>query len=199
MIATAIEQRASDLYVLPVKAGLQIRLRCVTGVVTWQTVTRTVGEQLIAYFKFHANMTVSERRRPQVGALTWHKPYPVELRFSTVGDYAHQESLVIRLIYAYQQTQNAYLVPQQAGVLQQLAQQRGLMLFSGPTGAGKTTTMYTTTQKLAATAVVLAIEDPVEIKEPQFIQLQVNEAAGMAYDTLIKVGLRHCPDGIYHW
>ncbi|WP_267666661.1 competence type IV pilus ATPase ComGA [Levilactobacillus brevis] len=194
MIATAIEQRASDLYVLPVKAGLQIRLRCVTGVVTWQTVTRTVGEQLIAYFKFHANMTVSERRRPQVGALTWHKPYPVELRFSTVGDYAHQESLVIRLIYAYQQTQNAYLVPQQAGVLQQLAQQRGLMLFSGPTGAGKTTTMYTTAQKLAATAVVLAIEDPVEIKEPQFIQLQVNEAAGMAYDTLIKVGLRHRPD-----
>ncbi|WP_225395517.1 hypothetical protein [Levilactobacillus brevis] len=44
MIATAIEQRASDLYVLPVKAGLQIRLRCVTRVVTWQTVTRTVGE-----------------------------------------------------------------------------------------------------------------------------------------------------------
>lgn len=194
LIAAAVAQHASDIYVLPHATGYQIRLRTALALGVWQTVTLAVGMQIMTYFKFHANMAVSERRRPQVGALTWPGTVPVELRFSTVGDYANQESLVIRVIYPYAATRTAYLVPPQQGQLVSLAQRRGLMLFAGPTGAGKTTTMYTTASGLTQSAVVLTVEDPVEIKEPRFIQLQVNESAGMSYDALIKVGLRHRPD-----
>ncbi|WP_143463269.1 competence type IV pilus ATPase ComGA [Levilactobacillus enshiensis] len=195
LLAQAIEQQVSDIYIIPHQAGYQVRFRRLQLVSIWQTVPLAMGLQAMAYFKFHADMAVNERRRPQVGALTWTRErVPVELRFSTVGDYAGQESLVIRVIYPYAATQAAYLVPHQTTMLTKLARQRGLMIFAGPTGAGKTTTMYATASRLSVTALVLTIEDPVEIKEPRFIQLQVNPAAEMTYADLIKVGLRHRPD-----
>lgn len=194
LMTRAVTQRVSDIYILPVTVGYQIRLRQTNRVVVWQNVTAAIGQQMLTYFKFHANMAVSERRRPQVGALTWPGEPTVELRFSTVGDYANQESLVIRVIYPYAATSGHYLQAEQPKQLLALAQRRGLLLFSGPTGAGKTTTMYTVASQLAAATVVLTVEDPVEIKEPRFMQLQVNAPAGMTYEALIKVGLRHRPD-----
>lgn len=195
LLTAAVAQRASDIYVLPVVTGYHISLRSVTGVTLWRAVAPGIGRQLLTYVKFHANMAVSEQRRPQVGALTWSvADTPLELRFSTVGDYAGQESLVMRLIYSYHTRDLDYLIPEQRTQLLRVARRRGLMVFAGPTGAGKTTTMYTVASHLATTAVVLTIEDPVEIKEPRFIQLQVNPQAGMDYDALIKVGLRHRPD-----
>ncbi|GEO70699.1 competence type IV pilus ATPase ComGA [Levilactobacillus acidifarinae] len=195
LLQTAQQQRVSDIYVLPQQTGYRVQLRQTQRMQTWRILAADVGQQLLTYFKFHANMAVSEHRRPQVGALTWELPNGhLELRFSTVGDYAGHESLVIRLIYPYQDLALDYLDPPQKQQLGQLATQRGLMLFAGPTGAGKTTTMYTTARQLATDALVLTIEDPVEIKEPRFVQLQVNVPAGMAYGDLIKVGLRHRPD-----
>jgi len=193
LLAAARAKRVSDIYVLPQQTGYQIRLRQLGAVTTWRQVTAQLGRQLITYFKFQANMAVSENRRPQVGAMTWPgPPEPLELRFSTVGDYVGRESLVIRVIYPYHTGQMAYLDGTQPVQLQQLAQRRGLLLFAGPTGSGKTTTMYTIARELAVA--VLTIEDPVEIKEADFIQLQVNEAAEMDYEALVKVGLRHRPD-----
>lgn len=195
LLQAAQQQKVSDIYVLPQQTGYQVRLRQAQRIQVWRRLPVEVGQQLLTYFKFHANMAVSEHRRPQVGALTWTLPGGhLELRFSTVGDYAGHESLVIRLIYPYQDLALAYLDPPQEHRLAQLAGQRGLMLFAGPTGSGKTTTMYTTARQLATEALVLTIEDPVEIKEPRFVQLQVNAPAGMAYSDLIKVGLRHRPD-----
>ncbi|MGP4116815.1 competence type IV pilus ATPase ComGA [Levilactobacillus zymae] len=195
LLQAAQQQRVSDIYVLPQQTGYQVRLRQAHRIQVWRRLPVEVGQQLLTYFKFHANMSVSEHRRPQVGALTWTLPGGhLELRFSTVGDYAGHESLVIRLIYPYQDLALAYLDPPQEHRFAQLARQRGLMLFAGPTGSGKTTTMYTTARQLATEALVLTIEDPVEIKEPRFVQLQVNAPAGMAYSDLIKVGLRHRPD-----
>lgn len=194
LLAAAIAQRASDVYLLPQGDTYQIRLRHATGLRAWRTLPVERGRQVISYFKFHANMTVSENRRPQVGAMTWPGEVPIELRFSTVGDFANRESLVMRLIYPATLLTNAYLVPTQQTHLQQIASRRGLVLLAGPTGSGKTTTLYHVASQLSATAVVLTVEDPVEIKEPRFMQLQVNPAAGMTYDALIKVGLRHRPD-----
>jgi len=91
----------------------------------------------MTYFKFHANMAVSERRRPQVGALTWPGPVPVELRFSTVGDYANQESLVIRVIYPYAATRTAYLVPPQQNQLVTLASDGDYYCLLGRPGRGR--------------------------------------------------------------
>ncbi|UIF29637.1 Flp pilus assembly complex ATPase component TadA [Levilactobacillus brevis] len=194
LLAAAISRQTSDIYILPQATGYQIRLRQLGAVTQWRQITQMLGTQVITYFKFQANMAVSENRRPQVGALTWPGDPAVELRFSTVGDYAGRESLVIRVIYPYHTQQMAYLDASQPTQLAQLAERRGLMLFAGPTGSGKTTTMYTIASQLAATATVLTIEDPVEIKSAHFIQLQVNAAAGMSYEALLKVGLRHRPD-----
>lgn len=195
LILAAYRQRVSDVYLLPTATGYQLRFRRGARPLLWRDLSLDQGQRLLTYFKFHADMTVSERRRPQVGALTWPVTEThVELRLSTVGDYVGRESLVIRLIYPYQASELAYLLPRQRAQVAALAQQRGLVLFAGPTGAGKTTTMYTIARELAQRAVVLTIEDPVEVKEPQFIQLQVNAMAQMTYDTLIQVGLRHRPD-----
>jgi len=195
LLQEARTRQTSDIYLVVDATGYQVRLRQPQAVVLWRTLSLATGGQLITYFKFHANMAVSEHRRPQLGALTWPLPdTTLELRFSTVGDYLGRESLVIRLIYPYQNLTADYLVATQQSALVQLARRRGLLLFAGPTGAGKTTTLYTIARQVAQDAVVLTIEDPVEIKEPRFLQLQVNAGAGMAYDDLIKVGLRHRPD-----
>lgn len=115
----------------------------------------------------------------------------INLRLSSLGDYANQESLVIRLIYPLRNLVTNDLKEQQ---WQDIMNQRGLILFSGPTGSGKTTSMYQLTKKYINNKIVLAIEDPVEIIEPQFLQVQVNERAQMSYANLIKTSLRHRPD-----
>ncbi|WP_261810797.1 competence type IV pilus ATPase ComGA [Levilactobacillus humaensis] len=195
VIEAAQAIRASDIYILPREAGYQIYLRGFQKRQLWREISTATGEQLLTYLKFHADMVVSERRRPQVGSLAWKTiEMPIDLRLSTVGDFSGRESLVVRLIYPYDTLQATYLVAGQSQQLSALSRQRGLILFAGPTGSGKTTAMYAMATQLAGDPVVLSIEDPVEIRESQFIQLQVNAAAGMTYEALIKVGLRHRPD-----
>jgi Type II secretory pathway, ATPase PulE/Tfp pilus assembly pathway, ATPase PilB len=74
-----------------------------------------------------------------------------------------------------------------------IAKQKGMMLFAGPMGSGKTSLMYALTRQLSYKKRVMCIEDPIEIVEDSFLQLQVNEEAGMTYEELIKTTLRHRP------
>ena len=71
---------------------------------------------------------------------------------------------------------------------------RGLYLFAGPVGSGKTTLMHELVQERFKGQQVISIEDPVEIKQDNVLQLQVNQAIDMTYDNLIKLSLRHRPD-----
>ena len=72
--------------------------------------------------------------------------------------------------------------------------QRGLYLFAGPVGSGKTTLMHELAKSLFKGQQVMSIEDPVEIKQDDMLQLQLNEAIGLTYENLIKLSLRHRPD-----
>ena len=72
--------------------------------------------------------------------------------------------------------------------------QRGLYLFAGPVGSGKTTLMHELAKSLFKGQQVMSIEDPVEIKQEEMLQLQLNEAIGLSYENLIKLSLRHRPD-----
>lgn len=83
---------------------------------------------------------------------------------------------------------------EQIYTLQKACIKNGLIVFSGPMGSGKTTTMYNLARKLANEKHVMSIEDPIEIYEPNFLQLQVNNKAQMSYSELLKVALRHHPD-----
>ena len=190
-----MKNRISDLYILPLKDQCRILHHDVTGVMTTKQISRDEGNQLISYLKYQANMAVSEHLRPQVGALkTTVNNEIVNLRLSSVGDYNGLEPLVIRFIYSLDDHSQHELVPGQTKILQQLVQHRGLILFSGPMGSGKTTTMYQLARQTMKNKIVMTIEDPVEIAENNFIQLQVNNQAEMSYDHLLKVGLRHRPE-----
>lgn len=104
-----------------------------------------------------------------------------------MGDFNNCESLVIRLIYLLGQP----AIDWTQGQWPQLVSQRGLILFSGPTGSGKTIAMYELVKAYSAQKVVLTMEDPVKVFKPSFLQIQVNARTQMSYDNLIKTSLRH--------
>ena len=160
---------------------------------TLDSLTTSRGIEVINYFKYIAQMDISEHRRPQVGAMIYlfdDKKY--YLRLSSLGDFNDAESLVIRIIYPINKSK--YYLPGQIQQLQELALKRGLVLTSGPTGSGKTTTMYELAKELGQDKVVMTIEDPVEVHETSFLQTQANNEAGIDYVSLLKAALRHRPD-----
>ncbi|MDU6561396.1 MAG: ATPase, T2SS/T4P/T4SS family, partial [Streptococcus sp.] len=116
----------------------------------------------------------------------------VSLRLSTVGDYRGLESLVIRVLHS----ERRELTYWNQGIqpIKDALDYRGLYLFAGPVGSGKTTLMHEWVQERFNGQQVISIEDPVEIKQDNVLQLQVNQAIDMTYDNLIKLSLRHRPD-----
>lgn len=161
------------------------------------------GNRLITYFKYLANMDVGEKRKPQSGSLIYQvaEGETKDLRLSTISNYHQQESLVIRLLEMKDQVflERSTLFQEELRLIKRLVLLKsGLILFSGPVNSGKTTTMYQLVKdrmrknKLQ----VITIEDPVEIEEEQFLQIQVNEKAGNTYEASLKASLRHHPDVI---
>lgn len=193
ILTKAVSQRASDLFIFPKSADYQLFMRNEEGIRSLQRVSLAQGKELLSYLKFMSQMDIAEHRRPQVGALNQELAgQRVFLRFSSVGDFLNQEALVIRLIYGCQN--NKYFFSEQLVQLEQLCQKRGLIITSGPTGSGKTSTMYELARNYGQDKVVMAIEDPIEIFEPHFLQTQVNLEAGITYLSLLKAALRNRPD-----
>ncbi|MCI1288023.1 MAG: Flp pilus assembly complex ATPase component TadA [[Lactobacillus] timonensis] len=193
LLAQLVHQQAADLYFLPQREGVRILANVNGKQVAIKKMPTVIASRWISHLKYRANMSVTEHRRPQAGAIRLKVgTTTVDVRLSTVGDYCGRESLVLRFIYRLTDQAYSLLIPDQWIKLTAAAKKRGLMLFAGPTGSGKTTTMYRLARRLDS-QVIMTIEDPVEIEEPSFLQLQVNEVAGMGYQELLKVGLRHRP------
>lgn len=189
-----IKYHATDCYILPKGNKYQILCRANQAMIHLANYSWQDGLQMIAYLKYQANMAVSEHRRPQSGALHLReRDMHINIRFSSVGDFRGAESLVIRLIYPLSSQEYRMLNFKQWDYLSQMTRGQGLILFAGPTGSGKTTTMYHLVKTTCRNQVVLSIEDPVEIQEEEFIQLQVNPTAKMSYQELLRLGLRHRP------
>jgi len=195
IIQVAVDQQASDIYWLPTVSKYQILVQAAGELQTLMTIEIAAAQQLINHIKYRSNMAISDHRRPQLGAMSVTVAEEVlNLRISAVGDFLGRESLVVRLLYQPRPTRLHYLIPSQRVKLEKLMSQTGLILFSGPMGAGKTSTMYDLVRQIDRQQVVMTIEDPVEIYEPKFLQLQVNAMAQMTYGELLKVGLRHHPE-----
>lgn len=160
------------------------------------------GTRLISYFKFLSSMDVGERRKPQSGSLVYTlEEKELDLRFSTMTNYRAKESLVIRLLETKKEIDsiNGSFFHHELIQLQKMVQYKsGLILFSGPVDSGKTTTMYqlARNRSLEEKQQIITVEDPVEIEEASFLQIQVNEKAGITYEHLLKSSLRHHPDVI---
>ncbi|MDH5099985.1 competence type IV pilus ATPase ComGA [Lactobacillus kefiranofaciens] len=193
LLALAISQKASDIFFFPKREKIVVDFRLSQGTIRQKTFALSAGQEIINYFKYSAQMDIAEHRRPQVGAMIYlYEEDEYYLRLSSLGDFSDQESLVIRIIYGIEHSK--YFLPTQLEQIKQLVNHRGLIITSGPTGSGKTTTMYEVAKSISKNKVVMTIEDPVEVHEASFLQSQVNNKAGIDYQSLLKAALRHRPD-----
>jgi len=193
IIRSARKKGAQDIYFVPKLDAYELHMRvgderCKIGCYDFEKFAA-----VISHFKFVAGMNVGEKRRSQLGSCDYEYDQKMaSLRLSTVGDYRGQESLVIRLLHDEEQDLHFWF--QDIGELGKQYRQRGLYLFAGPVGSGKTTLMHELAKLLFKGQQVMSIEDPVEIKQDDMLQLQLNEAIGLTYENLIKLSLRHRPD-----
>lgn len=201
MLRLAITNGISDIHILPNQMRYEVYFRVPSGLQKMFQVSSEVGPRLMAHFKFLANMDIGERRKPQSGSCNVQiEAEDFELRISTIANYMYQESMVLRILYDHHQHSNEriqlFFYKDYNQLEHLLNYKSGLILFSGPVGSGKTTTIYhLLREKYAETPLqVITMEDPVEIKEPRFLQAEVNEKAGLSYETLIRQSLRHHPD-----
>lgn len=195
LINWGVKHQAKDLYILPKERGFTIFFNVNNKKKIFKELSQESGEKLISHFKFIGSMDVSEKRKAQVGSVTYsmgQKKY--RLRLSTVGDFKQRESLVVRFLHSFGQSHEDYFFPNQLEMIKRQVTQKGLYLFCGPVGSGKTTLMYKLAKRKGIDYQVITIEDPVEIEEASFLQLQTNEKIDLSYDALIKVCLRHHPD-----
>lgn len=200
VVLKAKETGTSDIHILPEKNQYKFYFRIGGKMSFWKAISEEDGKRFISYFKYLSNMDVGERRKPQSGSAQLNvEGKPIALRFSTITNFRAQESMVIRILNQFEHfslSKTTYF-KREVQVIEQLVQfSSGLLIFSGPVGSGKTTTMYQLVREsyLKSKQQVITVEDPVEIEEPMFLQTQVNEKAGITYETLLKSSLRHHPD-----
>lgn len=201
MVGKAHFTGVSDIHILPEGDQLfLIYFRIGGNMVLHKSIEIDEGERLISYFKYISNMDVGERRKPQSGSANLKNDYGVcALRFSIITNFRAQETMVIRLLSQakIQPLRTTTFFQKEVQEIERLAKYKsGLLLFSGPVGSGKTTTMYQLIRESShrQKQQVITVEDPVEIEEPSFLQCQVNEKAGISYSTLLRSSLRHHPD-----
>ncbi|MGE6399075.1 competence type IV pilus ATPase ComGA [Bacillus cereus] len=195
----ACRVQASDLHIVPRQKDVAIQLRIGKDLITKRCIEKEFGEKLVSHFKFLASMDIGERRKPQNGSLYLQiDGSEVYLRLSTLPT-VYQESLVIRLHLqsSVQPLSHLSLFPSTAKkLLSFLKHSHGLLVFTGPTGSGKTTTMYALLEvaRKGETRRIVTLEDPVERRKDGLLQIQINEKAGITYETGLKAILRHDPD-----
>ncbi|WP_343836951.1 competence type IV pilus ATPase ComGA [Salinibacillus aidingensis] len=199
ILRSAISKSASDIHFSPSENGTDIYFRLGGRRNFMFSISQTEYQSLVSYYKFLTGMDIAETRKPQNGTLTHHHHQLIyDLRFSILP-VESSESLAIRILprQMVPQLEQLFLFPSQAKILQNWIQQRfGMILFTGPTGSGKTTTMYALLQSIVENRPFQAItlEDPIERELDNILQVQVNEKAGMSYDAGLKAVLRHDPD-----
>lgn len=199
LLAEAIQAGASDVHIEPDKDVLRIRQR-IDGRLTEQVINTTVIlSALIIRLKLMANLDIAEKRRPQdgrfeakVGAAS------VDVRMSTMP-VQHGEAIVLRLLDARQgliPLGALGLVPDDLERLRShLKLPYGLLLVTGPTGSGKTTTLYSALAEMNnPDTKVITVEDPVEFSLPRVNQVQVSERIGLDFPTVLRAALRQDPD-----
>ncbi|TPR13539.1 competence protein ComGA [Apilactobacillus timberlakei] len=195
LINHAIDIKASDIYIFPAGDNFNIKMHTNVRILEHSVIDSSFSKTLLNYCKYISNMSISENRRPQIGSFVYkldsQKYY---LRFSSVSNFSNKESMVIRIIYSIEDSDLSYADYNKLISLKKRFYKGGMILFAGPTGSGKTTSAYKLAKSISSKKIIMTIEDPVEIIEDEFLQLQVNDSANMGYDELIKVGLRHRPD-----
>ncbi|PPA71402.1 competence type IV pilus ATPase ComGA [Jeotgalibacillus proteolyticus] len=200
LLSEASRKNSSDIHLIPRGEEMLIQFRIQGDLVHFRTLSYSSGERLISHLKFKASLDIGDKRKPQSGAFTAHINEDIlSLRVSTLPASSFKESLVIRLL------PQAFSVPiERLSLFSKPAKQllslvhysHGMILFTGPTGSGKTTTLYSLIQYCAThlNRNIITLEDPIERQQDHILQVQINERAGVTYAAGLKAVLRHDPD-----
>ena len=201
IIAEAITTRASDIHLEPEEGGVAVRYR-IDGVLRdTMMLPRPAGLPLVSRIKIMAQMDIADRLRPQDGrARVSVNGTRIDLRVSTLPA-SYGEKVVIRILDSRStvlSVEGLGLLPEEAKKLTELVNLReGIVLVTGPTGSGKTTTLYSALKEIQQRAVnIVTVEDPVEYKLQGIVQVQVNEKAGLNFANALRSILRQDPDVI---
>ncbi|UAW98887.1 type II/IV secretion system protein [Halopseudomonas nanhaiensis] len=196
----AFEQRASDIHIEPRRETGSVRLR-IDGVLhTVYTFPLQVTVAVVARLKTLGRMNVAEKRKPQDGRVKTKSPQgnEVELRLSTLPT-AFGEKMVMRIfdpdVLLRSFDKLGFSGEDQRRWQTMVQQPNGIILVTGPTGSGKTTTLYTTLKQLATPEVnVCTIEDPIEMVEDSFNQMQVQHNIDLTFASGVRALMRQDPD-----
>lgn len=201
ILFSAAEVNASDIHINPDEKKLLLRYR-VDGVLQSQRGPEmTMHEGLIQRLKVMAQLDVTQSRRPQDGKFRFkHHGVPLDVRLSIMPTI-HGENAVLRLLSTASsigQIKDLGMPPDVSDAFGQMVRKpHGIILITGPTGSGKTTTLYTALNEInTAERNIMTIEDPVEIRMPLVRQVQVNTEIGMTFASALRSMLRQDPDVI---
>ena len=190
---------ASDIHIETQKDSWRIRMRVHGALRQWLGQNAKKGAELCQRLQFMSGMNVSNRHTPQDGKITWAKDdVAIDARVSYLPA-ANGESLVIRLFYKNRSFSLDHLMPQEVVTAWRNAirEANGIVLVTGPTGSGKSTTLYATLNEFNTPETkIITIEDPVETVIDGLVQVHVREDAGLTFASALRSILRQDPDVI---
>ncbi|GHF82794.1 GspE/PulE family protein [Thalassotalea marina] len=195
----AIQMRASDVHIEPDEKLLRIRQR-IDGVLQENILKESkIAAAMVLRLKLMAGLDISEKRLPQDGRFNLQlKGHNIDVRMSTMP-VQHGESVVMRLL---DQTEGLLSLDETGmpadlceRVRHQITRPHGMVLVTGPTGSGKTTTLYGALSELnQSTKKIITVEDPVEYRLPRVNQVQVNSKINLSFSSVLRTSLRQDPD-----
>ena len=194
ILRLALKYNATDIHFNMKFTDVEIFMR-IDGIP--KKVKAKIGDdKLIRYLQYLANLDIGNLTKPQTGQFEMEVDDTIlSLRFAVVNTY-NLTSAVLRILNSSLRIDSDSLSGkknQNEFFKELLRKENGLILFAGPTGSGKTTTLYTLL-KSVKDEVIYTIEDPIEVYNDDFVQLQINEKIGFDYENGIKQIMRHDPD-----
>lgn len=201
IITEAIEERTSDVHIEPTERGLRIRYR-IDGVLQVQSLPPEIhrfAPAIVSRLKIMAKLNISEKRLPQDGRIKLRaKGRDIDIRVSIIP-MAHGEGVVLRILDKGSlrfDLSGLGMMTETLDLWRQLIElPHGIILVTGPTGSGKTTSLYSALQEIARDEVkVITVEDPVEYNFDRIQQIQVQHKIGLTFAAGLRSILRHDPD-----
>ena len=199
LIADAVDQRASDIHLEPTEDRLAVRYRIDGVLVDQPALPPQMRAAMVSRIKVMAELNIAERRLPQDGRLRVAvRGHEIDLRVA-IAPSIHGQTVVLRILDKSGMALDFAALGFDPALAQRmqdtLARPHGIMLVTGPTGSGKTTTLYAALATInSGTRKILTVEDPIEYRLPGIVQTQVYPAIGLDFAAALRSFLRQDPD-----